>query len=101
MSHSLAEEARHSLETKMERVDQFTVTENKKKEFSEYLVKASKAESEALEYSELMKTRVNNVFDGIVASVEAQRNEALQKCVRRSEKRSGHRRRWWRSVWLN
>ena len=29
----------------------------------------------ALEYSE---RRVNNVFDGIVASVEAQRNEALQ-----------------------
>ena len=74
--YSLAEEARHSLETKMEKLT--SLVKNKKKEFSEYLVKASKAESEALEYSELMKTRVNNVFDGIVASVEAQRNEALQ-----------------------
>ena len=53
------------------------VTE-KKQEFSDYLEKASKAEGKALEYSELMKSEVNNVFDGIVASVEAQRNEALQ-----------------------
>ena len=52
--------------------------ESKNKEFNEYLVKASKAESEALEYSELMKSEVNNVFDGIMASVESQRNEALQ-----------------------
>ena len=75
-SNRLVEGARHSLETKIEEF--VALTENKNQEFSEYLVKASKAESEALEYSELMKTRVNNVFDGIVASVEAQRNEALQ-----------------------
>ena len=74
--YNLAEEARHSLETKMEKLT--SLVKNKKKEFSEYLVKASKAESEALEYSELMKSEVDNVFDGIVASVEAQRNEALQ-----------------------
>ena len=55
-----------------------TVAEGKLVEFSEYLEKANKAEGKALEYSELMKTKVNDVFDGIVASVEAQRNEALQ-----------------------
>ena len=76
-SNMLVEEARHSLETKMEELA--TVTENKKLEFSEFLVKASNAEREALEYSELMETRVNNVFDGIAASVEAQRNKALQR----------------------
>ena len=70
------EEARHSLETKMDELA--SLANSKKQEFSEYLEKASKAESEALEYSELMKSEVNNVFDGIVASVEAQRNEALQ-----------------------
>ena len=75
-SNMLVAEARHSLETKMEEL--VTVTENKKEEFSEYLEKASKAECEAIDFSELMKTRVNNMFDGIVASVEAQRNKALQ-----------------------
>ena len=74
--YSLVEEARHSLETEMEEL--VSLVDYKKEEFSEYLVKASKAESEALEYSELMKSEVDNVFDGIVASVEAQRNEALQ-----------------------
>ena len=74
--YCLVEKARHSLETKMEELA--SLVDYKKEEFSEYLVKASKAESEALEYSELMKSEVNNVFDGIVASVEAQRNEALQ-----------------------
>ena len=66
------EEARHSLETKMDELA--SLVENKKQVFSEYMEKATKAE----EYSELMKSEVNNVFDGIVASVEAQRNEALQ-----------------------
>ena len=51
-SNMLVEEARHSLETKMEELA--TVTENKKLEFSEFLVKASNAEREALEYSELI-----------------------------------------------
>ena len=73
---SLVEEARHSIETKMEELA--SLVQNKKEEFTEFLVKVGKAECEALEYSELMKSEVNNVFDGIVASVEAQRNEALQ-----------------------
>ena len=37
-----------------------------------------RAEGEALDYKELMETKVNILFDGIVARVEAQRNEALQ-----------------------
>ena len=73
---SMVEEARHSLESKMEELASLVVA--KKKEFDEFLLKAGKAESIALEHSELMKSEVNNVFDGIVASVEAQRNEALQ-----------------------
>ena len=74
--YSLAKETRHALE---KRIKEWAglVTE-KKQEFNEYLEKASEAEGKALEYSELMKSEVNNVFDGIVASVEAQRNEALQ-----------------------
>ena len=74
--YSLAEEAYHNLESKIK--DMAGLVVQKKQEFSEYLDKASEAEGKALEYSELMKSEVNNVFDGIVASVEAQRNEALQ-----------------------
>ena len=74
--YSLAEEAYHNLETKIKEMAGLVV--EKKQEFSEYLEKASKAEGKALECSERMKSKVNNVFDGIVASVEAQRNEALQ-----------------------
>ena len=73
---SLVEEARHGLETMME--DMASLAMTKKQEFGWYLEHAVKAEGKALEYSELMKSEVNNVFDGIVASVEAQRNEALQ-----------------------
>ena len=75
-SNMLVEGARHSLETKMEEL--VAVTEKKKEEFSEFLVEVGKAEREAIKHSELMKTKVNNIFDGIVASIEAQRNEALQ-----------------------
>ena len=74
--YSLAGKACHSLKSKMK--DLAGSVENKKKEFNWYLEKANEAEGKALEYSELMKSEVNNVFDGIVASVEAQRNEALQ-----------------------
>ena len=74
--YSTVEEARHSFESKIKEL--CSLVEGKNKEFSEYLEKAGKAEGEILEYSELMKTKVNNVFDGIVASVEAQRNDALQ-----------------------
>ena len=74
--HSLVEEARHSFQTEMKELG--SLVKEKNEEFSNYLEKASKAEGKALEYSELMKSEVNNVFDGIVASVEAQRNEALQ-----------------------
>ena len=80
---SSVEEARPSLETKMEEMT--TLVEEKKKEFSEYLEEGEKVEGRVLEYSEAMKTKVNNVFDSIVASVEAQRNEALQ-CVSRGAK---------------
>ena len=73
--YCLAEEAHHNLESKIK--DMAGLVVQKKQEFSEYLDKASEAEGKALEYSELMKSEVNNVFDGIVASVEAQRNEAL------------------------
>ena len=72
----LVEEARPSLMTKMEEL--VSVTESKKQEFSEFLEKAKKAEGKALEYKEVMETDVNEAFDIIVASVEAQRDEALQ-----------------------
>ena len=79
--YSLVEEARHSLESKMEELVSLAAT--KKEEFSEYLEKASKAEDKALEHSELMKSEVNNVFDCIEASVKAQRNDALQSVSKR------------------
>ena len=74
--YSTVEEARHNLETKMRGLMDSVVT--KKEEFSEYLEKVDKVEGEALEYSEFMTNKVNNVFDSFTASVEAQRNEALQ-----------------------
>ena len=74
--HSLVDEARRSLETGVKELG--SLVKEKNEEFSNYLEKANKAEGKALEYSEHMKCEVNNVFDGIVASVEAQRNEALQ-----------------------
>ena len=74
--YSLAEKARHNLATKMKEMT--NLVKDKAQEFSKYIEKANKAEGKALEYSELMKSEVNNVFDGIAASVEAQRNEALQ-----------------------
>ena len=60
----LASEARPELETMMEEFD--GLVQSKESEFSEYLEKASEAEGKALEYSELMKSEVNNVFDGIL-----------------------------------
>ena len=74
--YSLAEKARNNLATKMKEMT--NLVKGKAQEFSMYIEKASKAEGKALEYSEVMKSKVNYVFDGIVASVEAQRNEALQ-----------------------
>ena len=74
--HSLVDEARRSLETEVKEFG--SLVKEKNEEFTNYLEKASKAEGKALEYSEHMKSKVNNVFDDIVASVEAQRNEALQ-----------------------
>ena len=67
---------RHGLQTEMKELN--SLVKEKNEEFSKYLEKASDAEGRALDYSELMKSEVNNVFDGIVASVETQRNEALQ-----------------------
>ena len=74
--YSLAEKARHNLATKMKEMT--NLVKDKAQEFSKYIEKANKAEGKALEYSELMKSKLNSVFDGIAASVEAQRNEALQ-----------------------
>ena len=74
--YSMVEEARHNLKVKIKKLSSLVGTKNK--EFSEYLEKVGKVEVKALEYEELMKTKVKEVFDGIVASVEAQRNEALQ-----------------------
>ena len=64
------------METEIEELA--SLVKSKKEEFSEYLEKVGEVEGKALEYNELMKSEVNNVFDGIAASVEAQRNEALQ-----------------------
>ena len=74
--YCLIEEACHGLKTKMQKLASLVV--KKRQEFSEHLEKAVKAEREELEHIELIKTKVNTMFDGIVASVEAQRNEALQ-----------------------
>ena len=74
--YGTVEQESHKLETRIKGFR--SIVDSKREEFSEYWEKAGKAESNALEYSELMKKKVNEVFDGIVASVEAQRNEALQ-----------------------
>ena len=74
--YSTAEEARHNLEIKMEELASLAVT--KKKEFSDYLKKVKIVEDKAIESTEHMKSAVNKTFDAIAASVEAQRNEALQ-----------------------
>ena len=74
--YSTVEEARRGLEKKMRGLMDSVVM--KKEEFSKYLEKVDKVEGEALERSDFMAKEVNNMFDGIVASVEAQRNEALQ-----------------------
>ena len=74
--YCLIEEACHGLKTKMQKLASLVV--KKRREFSEHLEKAVKAEREELEHIELVKTKVNTMFDGIAASVEAQRNEALQ-----------------------
>ena len=75
-NYSTAEEARRNLEIKMEELASLAVT--KKKEFSDYLKKVKIVEDKAIECSEHMKSAVNKTFDAIAASVEAQRNEALQ-----------------------
>ena len=74
--YSTAEEARHNLEIKMEELTKLAVA--KKEEFNDYLKKVKKVEDKAMECTEYMKSAVNKTFDAIAASVEAQRNEALQ-----------------------
>ena len=71
-----AEEARHNLEIKMKELASLAVT--KKEEFSHYLRKAKLVEDKVLQYTDHMKSAVNKTFDAIAASVEMQRNEALQ-----------------------
>ena len=80
----MVDKARHSLETKMK--DLASSVTKKKQDFSDYLKRLSKVENKALEHSELIKSEVNNVFDRIAASVEAQRNEALQSVSQRVKK---------------
>ena len=75
--YSVVKEACHNLEMKIENLVQLVPM--KKKEFSAYLERLDQAESRVLECSEVMKSKVDEMFDDIVASVEAQRNEALQK----------------------
>ena len=75
--YSIVKDARHSLEIKLEELASLAV--KKKKEFKKYVEKVDKVEGKALECSELMKSEVNSAFDGLVALVEAQRNEALQR----------------------
>ena len=74
--YCLIEEACTNLKTNMQKLARLVV--KKRQEFSEHLGKAVKAECAELEHIELVKTKVNTMFDGIVASAEAQRNEALQ-----------------------
>ena len=61
-------------------VEEFSGDKLKKEEFKKYLKKIDRVEGEALEFT---TKEVNNVFDGIVASVEAQRNKALQSAAQR------------------
>ena len=75
--HCTAEEARTVLETKMEEFAGLVAT--KKDEFDDYLAKLNEFEGKAVESIDCAKITANNVFDAIVASVEAQRTEALQK----------------------
>ena len=77
--YSKVNEVRHRLETKMKEFEISAV--KKKEEFSEYLKKVQEAESKALECSECIKLKVNSMFDGIVALVNTQRNEALQRAL--------------------
>ena len=78
--YSTLEEAQQSLETRLNELAGLAMT--KKTEFSEHLQKLCKAESEATESTEHMTSAVNKAFDAIAASVEAQRNEALQHVSR-------------------
>ena len=75
------EEARQSLETKFKELADLSVT--KKEEFLEYSEKLSKVEGEMAESTQRMKDVVKKTFDAIAASVEAQRNEALQTVSQR------------------
>ena len=72
-----AEEARTVLETRMKEFAGLVAT--KKDEFDDHLAKLNEFEGKAVESIDCAKVTVNNVFDAIVASVEAQRTEALQK----------------------
>ena len=78
--YSTAEEVRHNLEIKMKELAILAVT--KKEEFSDYLKKVKIVEDKAIESTEQMESAVNKTFDAIAASVaasvETQRNEALQ-----------------------
>ena len=74
--YSKVNDARRGLEKKMKEFA--TLAAKRQEEFSEYLEKLQKAEKKAQECSEIIEAKVNSLFDGFVASVEAQRNLALQ-----------------------
>ena len=75
--HCTAEEARSVVET---RIGEFAgLVATKKDEFNDHLAKLNEVEGKAAESTDDAKSTVNDVFDAIVASVEAQRTEALQK----------------------
>ena len=74
--YSTAEEARHNLEIKMKELASLVVT--KKEEFNDYLKKVKVVEGKAVLCNEYTRCAVNKTFNAIAASVEAQRNEALQ-----------------------
>ena len=74
--YTTAEEAHQTMKTKMK--DLNALVTSKRKEFRGHLTKLNKIESKAIKSTDHMKSMVDNAFDTIIASVEAQRNEALQ-----------------------
>ena len=82
--YSTAGEARHNLKIKMEELASLAIA--KKEEFNDYFKKVKIVENEAIECAEDMRCAVNKTFDAIVASIEAQRNEALQSVSQGAKK---------------
>ena len=73
---STPEEARNDLEAKLKNLA--GAAANKKKEFTGHLEKLHEIDAKEKEDHKCTEKVVNEMFDAIAASVEAQRNEALQ-----------------------